>query len=468
MNSNGEDSGERAARSSIPTIESSFISVRTTLSSGFGVFADEDLASRTMLLESSSPAAYVISRQFRKEVCAWCFRYERGRTWKVRFCESDLNEVQDGRMAASIEEEEFKVQPDSLKKPRAVSGSFNGGGMVFDSEACKNNWLEQYGAIGLESFAAVEAFVQKQSRTKNGKVKEGLEGDDPKRLPDRTGINKVWDSCEETASIIRECRAFSNNSQMSTSYSQTSPRNSMSQKNRARMVANVLRLPIPNPDLLFFMLSGVLCRYESVVSSCKGETHPPNHWPNLLNLCPSPTPFSSQMALTETTHVYLQLLSIVPTALLEDDQVLSRSTIESILTRDVGNSFGIWSVQDAVSDERAATNNAKIPSEEDPEILGYAIYPTASFFNHSCRPNVHKQRVGRSWIFSVNTPMRANEELTITYIRGEEDTLPLTRRRRRLEEGWGFLCNCPKCVQEEETVPQDNETIISQVLIQTK
>lgn len=91
-------------------------------------------------------------------------------------------------------------------------------------------------------------------------------------------------------------------------------------------------------------------------------------------------------------------------------------------------------------------------------MLGHAIYPSASFFNHSCKPNVDKQRVGRSWIFSVAPDaVPAHNELFITYIRGEEDTLALLKRRKRLEEGWGFVCKCSKCNAEEE-VAHDSQT----------
>ena len=70
-------------------------------------------------------------------------------------------------------------------------------------------------------------------------------------------------------------------------------------------------------------------------------------------------------------NAYLQLLSILPPSLL-GGVTLSRETIEIVLNRDIGNSFGIWSTAD---------------SNEDPEMLGYGIWPIASFFNHSCLPN---------------------------------------------------------------------------------
>lgn len=175
------DSANNSDDRSTPTIESSLISIRRTPNAGFGAFADKDLEPHTELLRSSSPVAYVIYRQFRKEVCAWCFRYEQGRTWKVRLSESDLILTQEGDAVVSLEEG-ASAKTDFPQKSRAVSGSTNGGGMVFDSESCRDSWVEEYGVVGLECFAAVEAFVQRQSRKKVEKEENG-ESDSDSKLP---------------------------------------------------------------------------------------------------------------------------------------------------------------------------------------------------------------------------------------------------------------------------------------------
>ncbi len=171
---------------SIPIIESTLNSVRQTPNAGFGVFADKDITPRTELLTSSSPAAYVVYRQFRKEVCAWCFRYEWGRTWKVRFSESDLRKSR-GRNVGISFDEGGPAETDSLQRP--ATSAFNGGGMVFDCESCRDNWIKEYGIMGLECFVAVEDFVQKQGRKRNER-----EGDDECGLkcpPGREEIDRV-------------------------------------------------------------------------------------------------------------------------------------------------------------------------------------------------------------------------------------------------------------------------------------
>ena len=178
---------------------------------------------------------------------------------------------------------------------------------------------------------------------------------------------------------------------------------------------------------MYLILTGLLCRSSPRLSSS---------WETLLTLNPS-NPYTSVNMLYVIVNAYLQLLSILPPSLL-GGVTLSRETIEIVLNRDIGNSFGIWSTAD---------------SNEDPEMLGYGIWPIASFFNHSCLPNVSKRRQGRIWSFSASPSgdvptIRTGTELCITYIRGEEDTLHVDERRRKLENGWGFTCRCPKCVYE--------------------
>ncbi|KLO07426.1 SET domain-containing protein [Schizopora paradoxa] len=412
--SNSTSDSDETHRST-PTIDSSLISILQTPNAGFGVFAKRNLAPHTELLRSSSPAAYVIYRQFRKEVCAWCFRYDLGRT---------------------------------------VGGPFNGGGMVFDTASCRDSWLEEYGAIGLECFGTVEAFVQKQSR-KRGEEEESRERDS-ELPPSPKEIDQAWEAIQEASLNVRNHRLLSR--QQNFSEHQTTPTSNHLQQASLRKIgasalANALSLPVPDADLLFFLLSGLLCRYKSR-STDKEMKQTSDQWSSMLSLCPSSTPYSSKRSLAETTHAYLQLLAILPVALLEDPQLVCRSTIESILSRDVGNSFGIWSVEepfDRIYSCNDATNSSTPQSDDDPEMLGYAVYPSASFFNHSCRPNVHKQRIGRSWIFSIaSDSVSAGDELSITYIRGEEDNLTLAQRRLRLEGGWSFVCQCSKCIAEED------------------
>lgn len=186
--------------------------------------------------------------------------------------------------------------------------------------------------------------------------------------------------------------------------------------------SETLKLPIRSPDTLFLLLSGVLC------------SNSPSSWANMLTLGPS-QPYTSASMLKETVSAYLQFLAVLPLPLIQED-TLSRSILEAIHARDRANSFGLWSTSPETD-------------TEDPEMLGHGMWTSASFFNHSCSPSIIKHRLGRVWSFTAARDIAAGEECCISYIRGEEDALDVHARRKRLQNGWGFVCSCSKCLEEE-------------------
>lgn len=108
--------------------ESTNFVLRDASGAGRGVFARKALPAGTHLLTTSlplSPTAHVILRPYRREVCAFCFAYDRGREWKVR-------------------------------PPRTS--------LSFCKDECYEQWGERHGEEGLEAYVIFEAFVQKQSK----------------------------------------------------------------------------------------------------------------------------------------------------------------------------------------------------------------------------------------------------------------------------------------------------------------
>lgn len=78
---------------------SALFEVRETPLAGRGVFATQDIAAGTPLLTVEAPSADVILREYRRELCGWCFAYDRGREWKLRdnsvgfaFCGAECHE----------------------------------------------------------------------------------------------------------------------------------------------------------------------------------------------------------------------------------------------------------------------------------------------------------------------------------------------------------------------------------------
>jgi len=80
--------------------------------------------------------------------------------------------------------------------------------------------------------------------------------------------------------------------------------------------------------------------------------------------------------------------------------------------------------------------------------MGYSLYPEASYFNHSCSPNITKHRNGNCWEFLAAEDIRLGEQCCITYLGGDEKDLKVEERRARLREIWNFECMCSRCVAE--------------------
>lgn len=84
---------------------------------------------------------------------------------------------------------------------------------------------------------------------------------------------------------------------------------------------------------------------------------------------------------------------------------------------------------------------------------GSAIYAYGSMFNHSCAPNVNVTWPERNHLveFVASENIKQGEQLTIAYIDLNEDwSLNVAKRRAQLEEAYGFVCECPRCVSETQ------------------
>ncbi|KAG1737541.1 SET domain-containing protein [Suillus paluster] len=103
-------------------------------------------------------------------------------------------------------------------------------------------------------------------------------------------------------------------------------------------------------------------------------------------------------------------------------------TIRNLLARDTGNAFGIWD------------------GDSRDEMLGWGVWVGASYFNHSCCPNVKKTRVGRTMQFTTSRSVETGEELCISYI---DINQTITQRRQELEDSWFFTCQCQRCQSED-------------------
>ena len=493
---------------------------------GRTIVASRDLATDTLLLATRAEAclsqeaavafqpdliAHVIRKEYRREVCAWCFAYDRGRAWKIR-------------------------------------DHWEGAGVVFCSDPCKEKWIlditiqndSESAActfkktnhsgpyLGLQAHEAVWRLVKKhsakraqQSNSDTANEAFNRKGDDFEGLsetgkkhrlrPTSEEIEAVWHKTEnEIAPVIRRARSSNKPT-----------------KAENRALRNILDDPedAAEPDILSLFLAGILWAYRysiSVHAEKRGQADPyyedcseaitiPR---SLSSLAPDTQPYPTRVSLRAHTNAYLQLLAILPLALLD---ATGASLCHGLVARASWNAFGLrpteqsqrWvadggsfcrcNLGDKDDDNTQGLNSMqasrhlhltssqstilKAPSVDGGELLGWGVWPAASFFNHSCAPNVMKWRRGRHWVFcatqtapddkadarkggessldcnieddrhesglvhghSDEVGVKKDEELCISYLGGDEKELTVTERCNRLWEGWGFWCHCSKC-----------------------
>eukprot|EP00696_Hemimastix_kukwesjijk_P011216 gnl/Hemi2/2407_TR848_c0_g1_i1.p1 gnl/Hemi2/2407_TR848_c0_g1~~gnl/Hemi2/2407_TR848_c0_g1_i1.p1 ORF type:complete len:331 (-),score=43.83 gnl/Hemi2/2407_TR848_c0_g1_i1:170-1162(-) len=103
----------------------------------------------------------------------------------------------------------------------------------------------------------------------------------------------------------------------------------------------------------------------------------------------------------------------------------SNEYLSSLVAHLLCNGFGIWN--------------------SDNDCYGYAIYPTSSFYNHSCDPNVGRVQVGTSLEFYTLRDILPNEELCISYI---DPRLTKDQRVSYLQQDYMFECGCERCLHD--------------------
>jgi SET and MYND domain-containing protein len=82
-----------------------------------------------------------------------------------------------------------------------------------------------------------------------------------------------------------------------------------------------------------------------------------------------------------------------------------------------------------------------------PVVIGTGHYPTIALMNHSCDPNTEWRFTGGSASIEMIAlkPIAVGEELRISYI---DQTLSYEERQSKLQELYGFKCECPKCISD--------------------
>ena len=296
-------------------------------------------------------------------------------------------------------------------------------GVVFCSARCEREWKAGFDIVASQALEAVEDFITTLVRRQNKGDFQSSHPSMVQSLDTVTHVSDAWTRAEAIASTIREARRAESPS-----------------KAQKRILRKTLDYDL-DADILSYVLYGVIAAYKRYQAQSQHDhtvCDPEILLPSLLALVPDDSVFIST-TMTETplkdyTASYLVLLATLPNDLLP---IVSVKLVTNLASRAAHNAFSI----------RPA---GLTDGDQSGEFMGWGVWPEASFFNHSCSPNLDKVRDGRVWSFTIaqDVHVKAGDQLCITYLGGDERDIDVHERRERLREQWGFLCLCSRCVEE--------------------
>ena len=386
--------------------------VRPTPYGGRGVYAQTHIKAGTCVQHCPAPFAYVIARKFRKEVCAWCFKYafEHGRNtwgWKYEASHCDAS----GHFQDKGAEDQNLQRPQH--KTKVIGTRF--ASVSFCSAECRSAWYRGmdfgglYAALGstLEKLAASD----KQRRTADvsssaaPSIMNGADG-----LALLLTIQKHW-TCstdvllysihhrEEAVPIMSDtpittvlCQTLSHQEQLDRIWKQAevlyTPRNGRSRHFLRLREEQLTELEL---DMVQFVISALVRHFSEVnavvvdsetASDRALPSGPGVMWSKVLDLQNNEvqTALRKPEIIAAHLRVYGFVRQIVETALeaARTAEVGNRNWAElrtyveksdfirAVLGRDHGNVFGIWDMA----------------SQGDSEMLGWGMYVQGSYFNH--------------------------------------------------------------------------------------
>ena len=340
-----------------------------------GVFANRSLKANEILHQTSNDYFSVIYRRYWKEVCGYCFKYDRGL--------------------------DFKCKDNNV-------------GVAFCSADCQDHYKTSLNEDIYEFLQNVESFCRKRKQ-----IKCNISHDHPESnlTIDDENVDQVWKYSQD---ILDDLIQIDKNYNLN--------------KKQRKLITDIQLkgLEIFDEDCDCDIDSiKVLTNYivTNVIES--------NTVQNALDLSVTLQPYINYRMLQQQSKHYLAICSLLPPQL--TPYILSTKNISKLLAVDRSNSFGIWS---------GSSTSPELQSEERSELLGSMLVPVLSRFNHSCQPSVSKIRHNRTWKFITTQNIDEGSELHITYLGGEEKYLNFNERRHKLLTGWGFVCQCIKCLKE--------------------
>jgi len=379
---------------------SASLEIRTTPHAGRSYYSTTALTENTSVLDISTPYTYTIYKQFRNEVCSECFRYDRGRR-------NFLTCREHGETA----------------------------GLSFCDASCRDTWLVREGPEAVAMLARLE-----------GARRKGEQKEDAERQPDTVGteenIERGWEEIrrqERDVKIVRRWRRLSLDEYQADvaryvllalhhSFQEISSRPFEGNEDGVPGTdggrSNVLSFGGSDWTLFTSLQSSEITRVKQIPELLDDHI---GIYQVLKGLFTSDKDLARRVEIIRPTEG----LNVYTVDMMFSD-FITVDNVRKTLGVDAGNSFGIW--------ER--------PLIETSELLGFAVYPVPSFFNHDCSPNMQSSGDGRRLRFLTTRSVGAGEQLCISY--GHVENLPVLERRTQLLEGWFFECTCRKCIEERD------------------
>ncbi|CAF0825154.1 unnamed protein product [Rotaria sordida] len=389
---------------------SSYFSVKPTKYGGRGCFANTDLAQGTIVHECSMPLSSTIVRPFRKEVCGSCFKFSHGKTLK------------------------FKLMSQKNKQNNSTSASASDSSLAlyFCSQPCMDKFIAlDIDGLYWESLLNVESLFSKglnqcQYDLERKKQQEEAETEAELKLE-----NELKQAEDIELFISQKWQEAEINCQLQLS--------KLKPKQRKNFNNLIYLIPKINENeymeikyiigILFQMYKRDNCENDKLSSSLSVSLSSLElQIFQLLQSNDIEKIFKYPYLLHSYTNKIYKFLKISTLEKLQP--YITPSIIRLIIGKNSTNVYGIWS-----SDE----------PDGNKEFFGYSLYPSASFFNHSCNPFLIKIKKGAKIIFKLLKNVKKNEELCIHY--GNSITDDLEIRQKYLKE-WFFDCLCERCVEE--------------------
>lgn len=346
--------------------------VSETKYGGKGCFSYGEIPRGSTILVSK-PLAFTISKEFKKEVCHFCFAYNNGRAMKTKFSLPGFKNQSICFCSDDCLQQFQKVEDYQLYTSSLLNVEKNYINHQMDEEE------PGYNDVGASDFIHLIKQKWEQVEEWDTQVKNMKSTKWPKLIPHIT---------ESEYSDIKYCLGVLHK---------------MLLKDKHSFVSDKFLDNLEGSEYLSFEMS----LFELLQSN---EVLKVLRFRNLLDS-------------------YIRIFKFLRlTSPPEFQKFITPLNVRLMIGNNLTNAFGIWTLDSG-----------------DKEFLGFGVYPSGSFFNHSCEPNIIKKRINNELHFITLRDIEKNEELCIDY--GNYLDEPVEIRRKQLSE-WFFTCACQRCERE--------------------